>query len=49
MCQIGTSEDNEQIKMSPNDYNHSQIDELINRHNGIKYFVDIYTAALHLR
>ena len=30
MCQIGTSENKRQIKMSANDYNHSQIDELIN-------------------
>jgi hypothetical protein len=45
MCQIGTSEE----KMSPNDGNHQHIDELITRHNDIKYFVDLYTAALHLR
>ena len=45
MCQIGTSEE----KMSPNDGNHPHIDELITRHNDIKYFVDLYTAALHLR
>jgi hypothetical protein len=38
MCQIGTSEE----KMSPNDDNHQQI-------NDIKYFVDLYTTALHLR
>ncbi|CAF1159361.1 unnamed protein product [Adineta steineri] len=46
MCQIGISEE----KMSPNDDNHQHhIDELINQHNDIKYFVDLYTAALHLR
>ncbi len=45
MCQIGTSEE----KMSPNDVNHQHIEELIHRTNDIKYFVDLYTAALHLR
>ncbi|UJR20662.1 hypothetical protein I4U23_023784 [Adineta vaga] len=45
MCQIGISED----KMSPNDDNHHRLDELINQHNDIKYFVDLYTSALHLR
>ncbi|CAF0883977.1 unnamed protein product [Adineta ricciae] len=45
MCQIGISEE----KMSPNDDSHHRLDELINRHNDIKYFVDLYTAALHLR
>jgi hypothetical protein len=45
MCQIGTSEE----KMSPNDGNHQHIEELIHRTNDIKYFVDLYTAALHLR
>jgi hypothetical protein len=63
MCHIATiqsSEDNETIKMSPNDYtmitthsnNHHHIDD---RHyttdiqSNIKYFVDLYTSALHLR
>lgn len=45
MCQIGTTEG----KMSPNDDNHQHTDELIHRNNDIKYFVDLYTAALHLR
>jgi hypothetical protein len=45
MCQIGTSEE----KMSPTDDNHQHIEELIHRNNDIKYFVDLYTAALHLR
>jgi hypothetical protein len=45
MCQIGPSEE----KMSSNDDNHQHIEEVINRNNDIKYFVDIYTAALHLR
>ncbi len=64
MCHIATilsSEDNEIIKMSPNDYtmttnntnnNHHQIDDRnlsIDINSNIKYFVDIYTAALHLR
>ena len=46
MCQIGPSEE----KMSPTDDNHQQIEDLIHRNtNDIKYFVDLYTAALHLR
>ncbi len=45
MCQINTTEE----KMSPNDDNHQPIEELINQNNDIKYFVDLYTAALHLR
>jgi len=45
MCQIGTNEE----KMSPNDDNHQHVEELINRNNDIKYFVDVYTSALHLR
>jgi hypothetical protein len=45
MCQIVTSEE----KMSPNDDHHQPINELINRNNDIKYFVDLYTTALHLR
>jgi len=65
MCHIATiqsSEDNEPIKMSPNDYtmttnntntnNHHHIDDRnlsIDMNSNIKYFVDIYTAALHLR
>ncbi|CAF0731184.1 unnamed protein product [Adineta steineri] len=67
MCQIATvqsSEYNETIKMSPNDYtmttnninqhqhHHHHIDDRnysIDINSNIKYFVDIYTAALHLR
>jgi hypothetical protein len=66
MCHIATilsSEDNEIIKMSPNDYmmttnntnnnhHHHHIDDRnlsIDINSNIKYFVDIYTAALHLR
>jgi hypothetical protein len=45
MCQIGTIEE----KMSPNDDNHQHTEELIDRNDDIKYFVDLYTAALHLR
>ncbi|CAF0777903.1 unnamed protein product [Rotaria sordida] len=66
ICQdttIKSSEDNETIKMSPNDYtmttnnNHNpththHIDERnlsIDNNSNIKYLVDLYTAALHLR
>jgi hypothetical protein len=45
MCQIGTSEE----KMSPNDDNHQRIEEFSTQNNEIKYLVDLYTAALHLR
>ncbi|CAF3706067.1 unnamed protein product [Rotaria sordida] len=46
MCQIGTSEK----IMSRNGDNQSHIEELNHRDNeDIKYFVDLYTAALHLR
>jgi hypothetical protein len=57
---IQSSEDNETTKMSPNDYtmttsntsNHHHIDDRnlsMDINSNIKYFVDIYTAALHLR
>lgn len=65
MCHIATiqsSEDNEILKMSPNDYilttnhntnNHHRLinDRILSMdmNSNIKYFVDIYTAALHLR
>ncbi len=69
MCHIATiqsSEDNETIKMSPNDYtmtsnnttnnnnhhHHHHIDDRnlsIDINSNIKYCVDVYTAALHLR
>lgn len=64
MCHIATiqsSEDNETIKMSPNDYtmttnnhtnNHHHNDDRtssIDMNSNIKYFVDIYTTSLHLR
>lgn len=45
MCQILTSEN----KMSRNDDNYDHDDELNHGYNDIKYFVDLYTAALHLR
>ncbi|CAF3420041.1 unnamed protein product [Rotaria sp. Silwood1] len=46
MCQIGTSEKS----MSQNSDNHQHIYESNLRDNDdIKYFVDLYTAALHLR
>lgn len=58
---IKSSEDKELIKMSPNDYtmttnsdhNHSHhVDERnssMENNSNIKYFVDLYTSALHLR
>jgi hypothetical protein len=57
---IQSSEDNEAIKMSPHDYtmttnnhhHHHHIDDRnlsIDINSNIKYFVDLYTAALHLR
>ncbi len=56
---IQGSEDNETNKMSPNDYtvtttnmHHHSIDDRnssVDINSNIKYFVDIYTAALHLR
>ena len=61
MCQsttIKSSEDKETIKMSPNDYtmttnNHpDHINDRIlsvENNSNTKYFVDLYTAALHLR
>jgi hypothetical protein len=66
MCQIATiqsSEYNETIKMSPNDYtmttnhnnhhhHHHHIDDRnfsVDINSNIKYFVDLYTSALHLR
>ena len=54
MCQIGLSEENEWNKMSsPPDHNnlhrHPATDESLQRHHDMKYFVDLYTAALHLR
>lgn len=35
--------------MSRNDDNYDHDDELNHGYNDIKYFVDLYTAALHLR
>ena len=49
MCHIGTSEDNQHVKMSPNSDTHPLTEELIHRRHEIKQFVDLYTAALHLR
>ncbi|CAF3358452.1 unnamed protein product [Rotaria socialis] len=58
---IKSSEDRETIKMSPNDYtmttnNHPNHSDRINdrtlsieNNSNTKYFVDLYTAALHLR
>ena len=49
MCQIGTSSDeNEHTRMSPTDP-HPVLDESLQRHHDMKYFVDLSTAALHLR
>ncbi|CAF2979064.1 unnamed protein product [Rotaria sp. Silwood2] len=46
MCQIGTSEKT----MSRNSDSHQYVDESFHRDDDdIKYFVDLYTTALHLR
>lgn len=53
MCQLGSGEENEWTKMSSTEHNDSQrppiVDEFLQRHDDMKYFVDLYTAALHLR
>lgn len=52
MCQIGTSDENEHIRMSPTDdlhRHHPVLDESLQRHHDMKHFVDLSTAALHLR
>lgn len=48
MCQIGNTEG----KMPPNDeqqHHQQSLEEFTNGNNQIKYFVDLYTATLHLR
>ena len=49
MCHIGTSEDNNHVRMSPNNDTRPLTDEFIHQRHDIKQFVDLYTAALHLR
>jgi hypothetical protein len=57
---IQSSEDNDTIKMSPTEYTMTTTNNTTNHHiddrhysadthTNIKYFVDLYTAALHLR